>query len=1005
MSLLQISNKFSTGVWVLLVTTFTASADTLWKDVNHLGKQSRPNYSLKLLPDQYRLLKLDERVAQQRLSPSDSIAGRAQKQAIKNIELPMPDGSSLDLQVSNYSVMPAELAKKYPNIKTYRIEAHLNNGIYGVLDLTAQGFHAMLYMQDGRRVFIDPRSSGSDKFYISYFDNDYHPADKEPHTCKVKGHEHKTLKKSVHRSPQQRPGTTLRTYRIAMTATGEYTTFHGGTVEKALSAMTTTISRVNTIYERDLAIKLELIANNNELIFLDADTDPFIGDDSEAMLEKNQTEVDNIIGTDNYDIGHIVSTGGSGLAGFGVVCFDGAKAKGVTGRSQPIGDPFDIDYVAHEIGHQVGGTHSFNTAHSSCETRSAVTALEPGGGTTIMAYAGICGHQNIQASSDAMFHSQSIVQISNFINDVNEGGICGTETAINNTPPVVTAGDDYHIPANTPFELIGSAQDANDDTLSYSWEQTDTGQVSNADEDTHDNAIFRTFLPTNEPKRTFPQLADILADKTTIGELLAVSARTLNFVLAVRDGKGISSDDKLITVHDSTGFKITSLNTATTLTTPFHQLKWDVAGTSSAPISCSNVDILLSTDGGTTFPILLADATANDGSEGILFPALPSSTNARLKVKCKNNIFFDISNADLIINIESGLNANTPILSHLGANNAADPGETIDILIPLSNQTTGDITNINAILSTSIENTEIISNSSSYTDLAQNQLAINTKLYQIKIPESFSCGSEFPITLDASFEAGGQSTKQFNLRFPTGETNTYKQTNSSPQDIPDSNFEGITSVISLSGYGAIPFLNINLDINIVHSYPGDISLKLTSPQGTTVQLKTSIRDRGDDVIGNYPKTLTPDEDLSTAFNGEDINGNWILQIVDEGRNDTGNLVEWSLNFDAAICNGPNQDTDNDNVIDSVDNCPAIANPDQLNTDNDSQGNACDSDDDNDGIPDTWEIEFGFNPLDASDATQDNDNDGSSNLEEYQNGTNPRSFPNIVPMLMELLLEQ
>ncbi len=639
-----------TGLLFCINTSY-AFADNLWSDVTPDSfLQSRPNSNLSL-PDTYRLQKLDEAGMRTALEViNNSSARNSAGNQIAQIEIPLPDGAFISLKIKEISTMAPELAEKYPQIKTYRAEGKDNNGIYGTLDFTHQGFHSMLFMKDGSRLFIDPRKINNNRVYIVYFDKHYHPSGKKPFKCDIKSHKHldSELGSISNRiaQPAQRSGNKLKTYRLAMSTTGEYTAFHGGTVENALSAITTTVSRVNGIYLRDLAIKLELVANNDLLIHTDTTT--YTNNDGIAMLSQNQIETDRVLGTANYDIGHVMGSVGVSVAYLQSACDDTLKAQGVTGNSQPINDAFDIDYVAHEIGHQFGGNHSFNGTLGACSGNgNAETAFEPGSGSTIMAYAGICDSDNVQTHSDAMFHIKNIEQISNFVN----GSSCGTESTINNQQPVAKAGADFIIPTKTPFELSGSATDPDADTLSYSWEQVDAGSFSDIDVDTSDNALFRSFLPQSKSTRIFPKLSSILSNTLSQGETLPTTNRNLNFSLAVRDGKGgVASDQMLITVNDSNPFRITSHNATETITGNT-TVTWDVANTNTAPVSCNNVNILLSTNSGNTFSNI-STGTPNDGNESITIPSnIAESTKARFKVKCANNIFFDISDADLTIQL------------------------------------------------------------------------------------------------------------------------------------------------------------------------------------------------------------------------------------------------------------------------------------------------------------------------------------------------------------------
>ncbi len=651
--------------------------NSIWTDVSLddvAAKSSSPQPQLKLMPSSYRLLHLDSQALQNTLaSNKKNISNRA-----PGIDIPLPEGGSIHLVLTEDEVMAPELAAQFPKIRSWRVDEKDNNGIYGAIDLTEQGFHAMLYLPDASRLFIDPRRSESDIFYISYLDKFYHPTEKTSHYCKLKDfwgvdNEGYAAKQKSLKTLATRTAGSIRTYRLAMAATGEYTAYHGGTVAGALSAIVTTVSRVNTIYERDLAIKFQLVANNQLLIHTDTTT--YSNNDANKMLQENQTQIDQIIGKDNYDIGHVVSTAPGGVAFMYSACSNRYKAGGVTGSSIPETDAFDIDFVAHEIGHQFGANHTFNSETASCGfgNRNPVVAVEPGSGSTIMAYAGLCGDSNnLQLHSDAMFNIMSIVQINSFLDNPNQGGSCGVENSAPNQQPSVQAGKDYTIPANTAFELVGSGSDADGDTLSYSWEQIDAGAASDVNVVLTDNALFRTYLPKSSPERIFPPLDSLLNHVSRRGETLPDIARSLNFSLVVRDQKGgVNADEMVVEVVDSSGFKITSHKTTETLiANEPTTVGWDVAGTDSDPVNCSAVDILLSTDRGVSFRNVLS-ATPNDGEQTITIPStIDNSTTARFKIKCTNNIFFAISDADLTTIAARG--------SDTVANNLLTPGSQTD---------------------------------------------------------------------------------------------------------------------------------------------------------------------------------------------------------------------------------------------------------------------------------------------------------------------------------------
>ncbi|HET9315633.1 MAG TPA: zinc-dependent metalloprotease family protein, partial [Vicinamibacteria bacterium] len=438
--------------------------------------------------------------------------------------------------------------------------------------------------------------------------------------------------------------------------------FHGGTVPLALAAVVVAVNRVNTVYERDLAVHLNLVANNDQIIYT-AEPDPYTNNDGVTMLTQNQTNLTNVIGAANYDVGHVFSTGGGGVASLGVVCNNGAKARGVTGLGAPTGDPFYIDYVAHEMGHQFRGNHSFNGTTSACGggNRSALTAWEPGSGSTIMAYAGICGAENLQSNSDDLFHVGSLVEIQTFVS-TGGGSSCPTTAVTGNAAPIVDGGPDFTIPQTTPFTLTATGSDPNGEPLVYIWEQMNVGTAAPPNTDNGNRAIFRSFDVSTSPSRTFPKLADVLAGTLSFGEAWPTTDRSLSFRVTARDNHpgagGTTIDPVVVTVVAGAGpFEVTSPNTSVTWTGfGTETVTWSVANTQAPPISAANVRISLSTDGGSTFPTVLAASTPNDGSEDVAVPNTPTA-QARVKVEAVGNVFFDIGNANFNIVPGGGPNA------------------------------------------------------------------------------------------------------------------------------------------------------------------------------------------------------------------------------------------------------------------------------------------------------------------------------------------------------------
>jgi len=581
-------------------------------------------------------------------------------------ELPLPEGGLSRFSVTEYSMMEPGLASKFPDIKTYNIKGIDDPYAVGKLDITMHGFHAMVLSPRGD-YFIDPYSSDEMDVYISYYKKDFSSdkifkCDFDP---EVNIHDSEPFlnRGSIVCGPE------LRSYRLACAATGEYTVFHGGTVAAGQAAIVICINRMNSVYEKDFAVRMVLIANNDTLVYTNSSTDPYTNNNGVTMLGQNQSNLDNVIGNENYDFGHVVSTGGGGVANLRVICVNGQKARGVTGLGSPIGDPFYIDYVAHEMGHQFGGNHSYNSTTSSCGgQRNASTAWEPGSGSTIMSYAGICGSSNLQLHSDDYFHSGNFTEMESFV-QFGSGSTCPLIINTGNTPPTVTVPTSgFTIPFRTPFQLTGTASDVeNPNSLTYCWEEMDLGPAGVPNNPSGNAPIFRSFKPDTIGTRIFPKLVNILNNTQTIGEIMPTYARDLSFRLTVRDnnsaGGGVNYEFMEFHVTDSAGpFKVTQPDTTITWNSNIPQtVTWNVANTDTGTVNCQFVNIKLSTNGGSTFSTTLISSTPNDGSQIVTVPAIYDD-QARIKIEAAGNIFFDISNYNFTLsnlisigNINSGI--------------------------------------------------------------------------------------------------------------------------------------------------------------------------------------------------------------------------------------------------------------------------------------------------------------------------------------------------------------
>jgi hypothetical protein len=592
------------------------------------------------------------------------------------LTLPMPDGSFERFAIKVSPIMEPGLAEKFPEIKTYLGQGIDNPTATTRFDFMPSGFHAMILSDQGT-IYINPYSAEDTNNYIS-FNKASLGKNPNPFFCEVGANqaplEFKTQDYKIYNDVSNvvTNGTTLRTYRLALAATGEYTqAAGGGTVAGALAAQVLVMNRVNGVYERELSVRMNIIANNNLIIYTNGATDPYTNNDGAVMLGENQANIDAVIGSTNYDIGHVFSTGGGGIASLQSPCDNTRKARGVTGLPNPVGDPFAIDFVSHEMGHQFGGSHTFNGSSGNCPARSAANAFEPSSGSTIQAYAGICAPQDLQLNSNDYFHVRSLEQMVTFISG---GGACSANTSTGNTPPSISVvgGTTFNIPQNTPFTLTASGTDVNGDTLNYNWEEYDLGPPDALDQPVNaavNAPIFRSYLATASPSRTFPSLQYVLNNNNLppvfyncggptcmTGEVLPTIARAMTFQVTARDnragGGGVNSTTATVNIDGGSGpFKVTaqdSLIAPNWQANTMQTVTWNVANTTNAPVNAANVNILLSTDGGTTFPTTLAANTPNDGTQAITVPNMQTTT-ARLKVEAVNNIFFDISNVNFTI--------------------------------------------------------------------------------------------------------------------------------------------------------------------------------------------------------------------------------------------------------------------------------------------------------------------------------------------------------------------
>ena len=640
-------------------------------------------------------------------APQEGTTGPA-----KVFAVPRPDGTFDRFNVWEVQMMEPALAAEFPDIRTWRGQGIDDPTAVLAADLTSLGFHAQVIGANGT-YYVDPYYHLDTSLYAAYSRDDLRNERTGRGTEDVVDLHLPELPPAP-AAARPTNGQTLRTYRTAIAATGEYTQYFGGTVGAGQAAIVTAINRVSGIYETELAVRLVLVGNNSALVHTSPFGDPYSNNDAYAMLFENQARVDGTIGSGNYDIGHVFSTGGGGLAFLGVVGRNGFKAGGVTGSDNPFGDAFWVDYVAHEIGHQFGANHTFNGVNGAAfGNRHGSTAYEPGSGSTIMGYAGICDEDDIQLHSDPYFHAASLEEISNFIASGHGSGF--TKTPSGNTIPTANAGPDRVVPLGTPFALTGTGTDADaTDVLTYGWEQYNRGPAKSLfTGDTGRGPYFRSVEPTTGPTRSFPSTGALRTNSFGPDDFYTERAQTMKFRLTVRDNRATgaySRDDVSVKIVNTGGpFQVTFPNTNVHLAGGSTQtVTWDVAKTNGSLIKAALVNVLLSTDGGNTFGTVLASGVPNDGTQDVVLPNLTTNT-ARIKVEPVGNIFFDIGNSNFRITTGPTVTA----VSSPAADGKYEAGAVIPITVTYSAPVT--VTGVPQILLNSFGTADYVGGSGTNT--------------------------------------------------------------------------------------------------------------------------------------------------------------------------------------------------------------------------------------------------------------------------------------------------
>lgn len=683
--------RYFTSAFTLFVFLFSgtalaeqSSSDGLWTEIKASSLAAKPQ--MPTMPATYRTLSLNQSALAALLARAPMEFTDKAKNTQVIITLPKPDGSFVRFRIEESPMLSPEIAAQVPDWTTYSGRGVDDPTVVVRFSWSATGLRAMVLERDGA-YFVDPYSANDRGNYIAYFKRDLRSERRDFH-CKLDNYFANKVQLPAQAAdidgitaPQFSNGTNLKTYKLAIATTGEYTVDRSGQAN-AFTDVMNAVNRINLVYRRDVSVSFTLVSGTNT-VFPNPATDPYNNTDEEAQLAINQTQLDTIIGAANYDIGHLFGTGGGGVASSPSVC-SSQKAEGYSARVPPTGDSFWVDYVAHEIGHQLSAQHTYNTDEDgTCSTRSTDDAYEVASGSTIMSYVGICSERNQQQFSLDNFHVRSLTQIIAELSSNPGGGTCGTTTPTSNKVPTVNPGATFTIPKQTPFTLTAAGTDADGDALTYSWEEYDLAPsasgpkgvpalVFDVDTDGVLRPLFRVYAPTTSPSRTYPSLPYILnnanvppltftgtsptgaaceAGETCVtGENLPSQMRTMNFRVVVRDNKGGTADaGTQVNVATSGPFAVTAPNTAiTAMGGSALTVNWNVNNTTAAPVSAANVKISLSTNGGNTFSTTLLASTPNDGSAAVTLPNV-STTTARIKVEAVGNIFFDVSDANFTI--------------------------------------------------------------------------------------------------------------------------------------------------------------------------------------------------------------------------------------------------------------------------------------------------------------------------------------------------------------------
>jgi gliding motility-associated-like protein len=987
-------NYFKMFLALLMVFSFSYSfaqnnRGNVWQDVAKSTINADENVSQNSLPDEARTYQLNITQLGSVLQNAPEQFSEAARNTSIIVNFPNSNGVSQSFRVYEASVMEPALQAQFPEIRSYAGQGVDDTSATVRFSVSPQaGLSATIRSANNPTTFIVPYNLSGNTYAVYDRTNS---VKETGWACQTD----EDLASSIDTSLTGRDANDgiFHVFKLALSCNGEYGTWAGGTVAGVLAKYNATMTRVNGVFEADFATRLVLIDDLTSVIYFDAASDPYSS--MGAWNGELQATLTANIGEANYDIGHMFGrSGGGGNAGcIGCICEDGSKGSGITspGSGEPQGDTFDIDYVAHEMGHQLGANHTFTQSNEGTGAN-----LEPGSGSTIMGYAGITGSTDVQAHSDPYFHFFSIEQVTANIGTKT----CDVESNLTQATPTVNAGADFTIPAGTAFQLKGAG--TSDGTTTFCWEQNDEGGPGNTFPSSTDTSgpSFRSFDPTISPNRFMPKFSTVLAGSLeTTWEKVNTTSRTYSFKLTVRDniangGQNVI-DDMTVTVDDTAGpFAVTSQTTATSWDGGTSQtITWDVANTDSGTVNTANVNILMTTDDGATFTTLLAN-TPNDGTQSITVPNT-TTTTARIIVEGAGNIFYAVNAA--YITIQASEFSMTAATSEVDVCSPSDAVFTFtyNTFLGFSDTTTFTVsaglpagtavtfspataTTDGTVVTVTISGvTDAIVGANTFTvtgtagsvvksiDLTANVYKGTFDVLTLASPADASTGVMSPYTLtwnadvnaasylievadDAAFaniiETNNQSGVTYNPTSLAVNTDywwrvtpsngcatgavsaiwSFKTANIvcgnvfSATDVPVAIAIGAgatyTSTMTLDGADFnITDLNVNLDIS--HTWDNDLTVTLTSPAGTVVELTSGNGGSSDnytstvfdDAAGTsitagsapFTGTFSPEGSLA-SFNGETLLGDWILTIVDGASGDGGALNSWSID----ICGSP-----------------------------------------------------------------------------------------------------